>query len=133
VSCSTRARVTFFVGSLERHVRAGAGRILDGGRPWLHRLAAHVARRPLVVGTAVRVVLHTGLAVEGFFVATGYTRCRYLMFTTVGIALYVAQTVVGVTALAAPVRVSPWLGLVLVAIPLGLVVALGAGWARSHG
>jgi hypothetical protein len=106
--------------------RAGAGSVRAGGPAWLRTLADRVARRPLLVGTSVRLVLHTGLAVEAFYLLTGYTRRQYLLVTAVGIALWIAQTVVGVTALAALVEVSPWLGLVLVVVPVGLVAAVAA-------
>ncbi len=97
--------------------RAGAGPALAGGSPWLARHATRVARRPLLVGTLVRAVRNAGLAVEAFFLVAGYTRRQYLLVTVLGLALWIVQTVVGVTALGALVAVSPWWGVLLVAVP----------------
>ncbi len=103
--------------------RAGTRRARqrDGWPAWLERLADRVGRRPFLVGTAVRFVLQSGLAVEAFYLLTGYTRRRYLAVTAVGFGLYVVQAVLGIVALGALVRVSPWLGLLLVAVPLAAV------------
>ncbi len=102
---------------------AGSARARDGWPTWLERTAARVARRPVLVGLTLRVVLQTGVAVEGFYLLTGYTRRHYLLVTTVGLAVWVAQTLLGVAALGALVEVSPWLGMLLVVVPL----AAGAG------
>ena len=104
---------------------AGPARARDGWPAWLERTAARVARRPVLVGLTLRVVLQTGVAVEGFYLLTGYSRRHYLLVTTVGLAMWVARTLLGVAALGALVEVSPWLGLLLVVVPL----ATGAGAA----
>ena len=101
----------------------GPARQRDGWPGWVERTAGRVGRHPLLVGLSVRVVLQTGLAVEAFFLLTGYSRRHYLLVTGLGLAVWVAQTLVGVAALGALVRVSPWLGLLLVAVPLVTVAA----------
>ena len=103
--------------------RAGTRRARqrDGWPAWLERLADRVAHRPLLVGIAVRLVLQSGVAVEAFYLLTGYTRRTYLVVTTVGCGLWLAQTLIGITALAAAVKISPWLGALLVVIPLAAV------------
>jgi hypothetical protein len=57
---------------------AGPARQSDGWPPWLERLAVHVARRPIVVGLTLRIVVQSGVAVEGFFLLSGYRRSTYL-------------------------------------------------------
>lgn len=52
--------------------------------------------------------------------------------TTVGHALYVAQAVLGIVALAALVRVSPWLGGLLVVLPLAAVGVVAVRRMRAH-
>lgn len=113
--------------------RAGARRAPQReGRPgWLERLADRVERRPMLVGVAVRFVLQSGLAVEAFYLLTGYSRRRYLIVTLAGFALYIVQAVLGIVALTALVHVSPWLGGLLVAVPLA-TVALLAMMRRRH-
>jgi hypothetical protein len=116
-------------------LRTGVARQRDGWPAWVERMAARVGHHPVLVGLAVRVVLQTGVAVEGFFLLTGYARRHYLAVTAVGLAGWVAQTLVGVAALSAFVAVSPWLGLLLVAVPLvaaaGLAVVARRRSARS--
>jgi hypothetical protein len=102
---------------------AGPARQSDGWPPWLERLAVHVARRPIVVGLTLRIVVQSGVAVEGFFLLSGYRRSTYLVVATIGLAVWVAQTFAGVAGLAALVAISPWLGFLLVVVPL----VLGAG------
>jgi hypothetical protein len=99
--------------------------------PWLQRLAGRVARRPLLVGTGVRFVLQAGVAVEAFYLLTGYTRRRYLIVTAVGYGLYVAQAMLGIVALTALVQVAPWAGVLLVAVPLVVGGAVAAWRARA--
>jgi hypothetical protein len=115
---------------------AGAGahrsRGLDGWPGWLERLTGRVSRRPLLVGTTVRFLLQTGVAVEAFFLLTGYTRGRYLLVTAVGYALYVAQALLGIVALAALVRVSPWLGGLLAVLPLAAVGVVAVRRVRAQ-
>jgi hypothetical protein len=93
----------------------------DGWPGWLERMAGRVARHPVLVGLTVRIVAQTGVAVEGFYLLTGYGRRHYALVTAVGLAVWVAQTLVGVAALTALVAVSPWLGLVLVVVPAAAV------------
>src|SRR3712207_13789 len=73
---------------------AGAGRVAqtDAWPRSLQRLATRVARRPLLVGLSVRTLLQSGLAVEGFFLVTGYRRRDYAICTVVGLAVWLAQT-----------------------------------------
>lgn len=103
---------------------AGAGSAVqvDTWPRSLQRLATRVARHPLLVGLSVRVVLQSGMAVEGFFLVTGYSRRNYLISTVVGQAIWLAQTLVGIAAVGALARVSPWMTLVLIVVPLAVVV-----------
>ena len=107
-----------------RALGAGPARQQDGWPPWLERLAARVAHHPIMVGLTLRVVVQSGVAVEGFFLLTGYRRGHYLLVTSVGLAVWTAQTLVGVAALAALVAVSPWLGVLLIVVPLVLAVGV---------
>lgn len=112
--------------------RAGAGPATqrDGWPGWLERLAADVQRRPYLVGTVVRLILHSGLALESFYLLTGYTRRQYLVVTAVGIALWVVQAFLGVTVLAAALDTSVWIGVLAIAVPLLVVGGLLARQRR---
>lgn len=116
------------VGTAALLARAGAApmRHRDRWPAWLEPISQRVARRPLLAGMAVRLVLDSGVAVEAFYLLTGYSRRHYLLVTTLGVAARVAQALIGVAALAALLAVSPWLGLAFVAAPAAL---LGAGIA----
>jgi hypothetical protein len=102
----------------------------DGWPAGLDRLADRVGRHPLLVGITVRFILQSGLAVEAFFLLTGYSRQRYLIATTTGLGLNLAQSVLGILALTALVRVSPLLGLLLVAVPIASILLVMA--IRRH-
>lgn len=91
---------------------------------WLGRLAAGVRRRAIPVGLLARLALGPGLALEAFFVLTGYTRRQYLITLLLGTALWTAQTLVGVTLLRELVRVSPGLAGLFAASPLVVGAAL---------
>jgi hypothetical protein len=106
-------------------LRTGPARQRDGWPAWVERVAARVGRHLVLVGVTVRVVLQTGVAVEAFFLLTGYGWRHYLAATAVGLAVWVSQTLVGVAALSALVTISPWLVLLLVVVPL----VAGAGVA----
>ena len=112
--------------------RAGARRARqrDGWPGWLERLADRVGRRPLLVGLLVRLVLQSGLAVEAFFLLTGYSRRHYLIVTVAGFGFYLLQAVLGILALSALVRVAPWAGLLLVTVPV-LVVLVAVARRRT--
>jgi hypothetical protein len=104
----------------------------DGWPDWLERLAVRVSHRPLLVGLAVRFVLQSGVVVEAFYLLTGYSRRHYLIVTTVGYGLWLAQTLIGVTVLTAAVQVSPWLGALLVVGPLAVAGGALAPRRRSR-
>ncbi|BDP43955.1 hypothetical protein DAETH_39240 (plasmid) [Deinococcus aetherius] len=127
-----------FVGSLLGSVlTAGLLARLGGAAPspgngwpaWFRRLSAGVARRPLVVGVLARAALGTGMALEAFFVLTGYTRRQYLLVTTLGLLVWVTQALVGVMVLHELFRVSPGLAVLAALAPL-LVVALAVRLRR---
>lgn len=113
-----------FVGSLIGCVLTAAVLVRAGAAPlgrreewprWLGWIAGRIGRRPLRIGFVVRLVLHAGIALEAFSLLTGYTRHRYLVVTTLGLAAWITRALVGVRALAALLEVSPWLGLPLAA------------------
>jgi hypothetical protein len=106
---------------------------LDSNRlpPWLARRSSGVAERPLAIGLAARLVLHTGIALEAFYVLTGYSWRQYLLVTTLGIGAWVAQALLGIQVLAVLVEVSPWLGFALVFAPIALLVAVAAPRRRQ--
>lgn len=114
------------------HTGTRRARQRDGWPAWLERLSDRVGRRPLLIGIAVRFVLQSGLAVEAFYLLTGYTRGRYLVATTIGFALYLAQAVLGIVALSALVRVSPWLGLLLIVVPIVTMAGVLAARRWRH-
>lgn len=93
-------------------------------RSWLRRLASQVARRPLRIGLLARIALGSGLALEAFYLIGGYTRRQYLVVTLLGLAIWVAQTLVGVTVLRALVQTSPWLAILFALLPVLTVLPL---------
>lgn len=95
-----------------------SGRSREGWPGWLERLAGQVGRRPYLIGVLARVVLHSGIALEAFYLLTGYTPRRYLVTTVVGVAVWVTQALAGVWLLTALSSISPWLGLLAIALPL---------------
>jgi hypothetical protein len=103
--------------------RAGA-HSLDQPTGWLGRLAGQVGRRPYLVGFVARFLLNSGIALEAFYVLTGYTRRQYLTVTALGVAAWIAQTFLGVAVLAAALSTSPWIGVVAVLLPLASLVVL---------
>ncbi|WP_221088599.1 TVP38/TMEM64 family protein [Deinococcus aquaedulcis] len=100
------------------------------GPAWLQRLAAGVARRPVLSGLLARLALGSGAALEAFFVLGGYRWGQYLLITVVGSALWSAQTLFGVTLLRQLAQGSPLLAGVLALFPLILVGAV-ARWRRT--
>ena len=78
-----------------------------------------------------RFVLNSGLALEAFYVLTGYTRKHYLIVTAAGIAAWITQSFLGVTVLAAALAASPWILIAAIGVPLGSVVAL-IRWQRRR-
>ncbi len=78
---------------------AGPAQQRDGWPAWLERFATRVARRPLLVGIGVRVVLQSGIAVEAFYLLTGYTRRRYLLVKGVLVVIVPAATAGALVAL----------------------------------
>ncbi len=115
-----------------RSLGAGPARQRDGWPPWLERLAARVAQRPFMVGLTLRIVVQSGLAVEGFFLLTGYRRSHYLVVTTVGLAVWVAQTLAGVAVLGALVAVRPGSGVFSSSFPCSSEPAL-SHWLDAAG
>lgn len=95
-----------------------------GWPAWLRRLATQVTRRPLLIGLVARAVVGSGMALEAFFLFAGYTWRQYLVVTLIGIVVWVTQALVGVTLLHAAVRVSAWLAIVFVILPILLVAVL---------
>jgi hypothetical protein len=104
----------------------------DGWPGWLRRLSSQVARRPLLVGVAARLIMNTGIALEAFYLLTGYTRRQYLLVTTVGTLAWVIQTLIGVSVLSALIDISIWYGAALVVAPLLplLLIAVVTAWRR---
>lgn len=98
----------------------------DAWPAWLRKLSAHVTRRPLATGLAVRVALGSGMALEAFYLITGYTRRQYLIVTIAGIAVWVTQALVGVTVLHTLLQISPWLAVAAAVVP---ALALASGMA----
>jgi hypothetical protein len=96
----------------------------EGWPPFLQRMASKVSQRPLLIGVIVRAALGTGTALEAFFAATNYSRVFYLVSSSVGIVLWVAQKLVGVVVARAAFEVSPWLlvGLLLTAATVVLMI-----------
>lgn len=90
---------------------------------WLRRLADGVDRRRLPAGMIARVALGSGLALEAFFVLTGCPRGVYAVVLVLGSALYVTQTILGVTVLHALLHSSPGLAGVFALSPLLLAGA----------
>ena len=88
---------------------------------WLERLATQVRRRPVLIGLAARVALGSGLALETFYLLTGYTHRQYLGVTVLGLAVWVTQALVGVTLLHALLQRSAGLAGLAVFAPLLLV------------
>jgi hypothetical protein len=103
--------------------RAGAGpaRGRDGWPAWLEKLSRGVSRRPLLTGIAARLVLHSGIALEAFYLLTGYTRRQYLTVTSIGLAVWITQAFVGVTVLTVLLEISPWLGTAVAVLPIALL------------
>ncbi|MFB9990913.1 hypothetical protein ACFFLM_02810 [Deinococcus oregonensis] len=90
---------------------------------WLRRAAESVERRRIVVGVAARLALGCGLALEAFFFVTGYKRGTYALVLLLGTALYVTQTVLGITVLQTLLRSAPGLAGVF-ALSLLVLLAL---------
>jgi hypothetical protein len=103
--------------------RAGAtpDRSRDGWPPWLVRFSGRVGRRPYLVGIVTRVVLHSGIALEAFYLLTGYTRRQYLVTTSVGVAVWITQALTGVLVLTALAQISPVFAVLGIAVPIGLI------------
>lgn len=93
---------------------------------WLQRLAVKVAQRPVTVGLLARIGIGSGIALEAFYLLAGYTQQQYLLVTTIGVAVWVAQALVGVTVLHALLQVSPWLALVGSIVPVLLAAGVFA-------
>ena len=104
----------------------------DGWPGWMQRLSTHVERRPLVVGFAARLMMNTGIALEAFYLLTGYTRRTYLLVTLAGTVAWVVQALIGVRAMTALLEISAWYGAALLVAPLIplLLMAAVAAWRR---
>ncbi|MGL5911634.1 MAG: hypothetical protein ACRCZP_16660, partial [Phycicoccus sp.] len=115
-------------------VLAGAkpARQRDGWPAWLERLSHRVARRPYLVGIFARQMLHSGVALEAFYLLTGYTRRQYLVTTVVGVAIWVGQALVAVAVLRAALEVSPILGVLSVLVPILILVVVGGVMHRRR-
>lgn len=98
---------------------------------WLGRLASGVERWPVPVGLLARLALGSGVALEAFFLLTGYAWRLYLVCAVVGTALWSAQTIVGVRVLRELSQGSGGLALVLATAPLLLVAAVVALRSRA--
>lgn len=107
-------------------VRIGARSFTErpGWPSWLTRMVAGVERRPYAVGFVARFLLGSGLALEAFYVLTGYTRRQYLTVTALGVAAWTAQALLGVTVLRAAVTTAPWVGVLAVLVPVGTLAGL---------
>lgn len=103
--------------------RAGGAALRQrrGWPAWLERLAWQVTRRPWLIGLAARLGIGSGLALEAFFLLTGYTRWQYLGVTALGLALWTTQALLGVTLLHRLLVVSPGLAGGVAAAPLLLL------------
>ena len=88
---------------------------------WLQRLAARVRRRPVLIGLAARVALGSGVALEAFYLLSGYTRRQYLGVTVLRLSIWVTQALVGVTLLHTLLQRSAGLAGLAVFAPLLLV------------
>lgn len=117
---------------LLQKVDAGLADQRDGWPRWLERMARHVSRRPYLVGFTVRFLLNSGLALEAFYNLTGYTRRQYLAVTAAGVAAWIAQSFLGVTALAAIINASPWIGVLAILLPVG-TLAIVVVYQRRRG
>lgn len=106
--------------------RAGSrGRGLRDAWPaWLKRAAESTERRPVPIGVLARLALGGGLALEAFFALCRYTTRGYALVLVIGSALYVAQTILGVTVLRALLAFAPGLAGVFALSPLLLVGAV---------
>lgn len=113
----------FTAALLSRLSGAALGRWANGSTI-LRRLSVQVARRPLLIGLLARVAIGSGLALEAFYLLTGYTRRHYLLTTTIGVAVWVGQALVGVTLLHELSQQSPWL-----AVVVSIAGPLLTGWA----
>lgn len=98
-----------------------SARTRAGWPPWLDRLSARVGQRPYLVGILARMALHSGIGLEAFYLVTGYTRRQYLVTTVVGVAIWITQTLAGIYLLAALTRISSWLGLLAIVVPVLLL------------
>jgi hypothetical protein len=118
-----------FTGTLLGSVVTGAvlyrsGAVNREGWPqWLIKLAASVARRPVLVAVMARLGLGTGAALEAFFVLTGYPWRRYLWLAALGCALWTTQALYGVVLLRAVAQASPLLAGLVAGAPLLLLAA----------
>ncbi|PNY79873.1 hypothetical protein [Deinococcus koreensis] len=119
-----------FVGSLIGCVltayllsRAGGAALRQraGWPRWLENLTARVARHPFLIGILVRLGLGSGLALEAFYLLSGYTRRQYLAATIPGVALWTLQALLGVTLLRALLQTAPGLAGLVALAPLLLV------------
>ncbi|MGL4178124.1 MAG: hypothetical protein ACRCSN_18870 [Dermatophilaceae bacterium] len=97
----------------------------DGWPAWLERLSHRVANRPYLVGIFARQMLHSGVALEAFYLLTGYTRRQYVVTTVVGVAIWIAQALLAVAVLRAALEVSPILGVASIMVPILILVVVG--------
>jgi hypothetical protein len=88
----------------------------------LRRLSAQVAQQPWLIGFFARVAIGSGIALEAFYLLTGYTRRQYLVVTVIGVGVWVMQSLVGVTVLQSLSQLSPWL-----AVAVSIVAPLLGG------
>jgi hypothetical protein len=85
----------------------------------------------LLIGLLVRIAIGSGMALEVFYLLTGYTWRQYLITTCLGVAIWVTQALVGVTMLRSLSQLSPLLA-VVVSIALPLIGAGGVLALRQH-
>jgi hypothetical protein len=99
----------------------------------LQRLAGKVSQRPIFIGLVARVVMGAGIALEAFFVLTNYSKRHYIFVTVLGVALSVAQMLLGVTLVRALIQISPFLVIVLVLLILSGVLIVRRSFQGQKG
>lgn len=105
--------------------RAGGAALQQQGNwpKWLQGLAVQVQRRPFPIGLLARVALGSGIALEAFYIVTNYTRRQYLGVTVLGLAVWVTQALLGLTALRALSQHSAGLAVAAALVPVLMLAA----------
>jgi hypothetical protein len=113
--------------------RAGGAALQQQGNwpKWLQGLAVQVQRRPFAIGLLARVATGSGIALEAFYVVTGYTRRHYLGVTVLGLAVWVTQALLGLTALRALAQHSAGLAVAAALVPV-LMLAAALAFRRQQ-